>query len=226
MSTDPLSELNPKLKQAITTALEAVAAAARKSAELAREATPGARKIWESIKARLLSVLEVLAVNLQWVAVQWKVVLFNLAVLPVFGLIYFHVNAAGARITFPPLALKLWKAGLPMLRRYHFWRDLDLAHVAALGLAVMVWIAVVLMIRIYLRGGLRFEAINNEFATRFVLVAGGILLVADMALFYHGVGETAGIFGGDFSLMQVILTLAWTAALCFLGFLHCLLEAR
>ena len=226
MAGDSPSEIIATMKPVIVSAGETVATAVRRSAELVRQSAPAVRGVWDSIKARLLSILEVFAAIFQWIVVQWRVVLFNLAVLPVFGLIYFHVNAAGARMTFPPLALKLWKAGLPVLRRYHFWRDVDLAHVAALGLALMVWIAVVLMIHIYLYGGFRFQSINNEFATKFVMVAGSILLVADMALFFHGVGETGGILGGEFSLMQVILTIAWTTALCFLGFLHCLLEAR
>lgn len=226
MSDDPVSEIIASVKPAVAAARQTVAAAARRSSELAREAAPSARRIWNSIKARLMSIVDMIASTLQWAAVQWKIVLFNLSVLPVYGLLYFHVNAAGARMTFPPLALKLWKAGFPMLRGYHFWKDVDLAHVASLGLGVIAWIAVVLMIHIYLYGGFRFQGINNQFATKFVMVAGSILVISDMALFYHGVGETSGIIGGEFSLMQVILTLAWTTTLCFLGFLHCLLEVR
>lgn len=181
-----------------------------------------------SAKARVASVVDRIAAVFEWVASHFKVIVFNLAVLPGLGLIYWTVNSVGLRLSVPVLATKLYKLPLPHFSRlgnYHGLRDLDLANIAALGMLVLVWIFTVLILHIVVRGGLKIGKINPDFTAKFVLTVGFILIVVDAATFFHGIGEQAGLLsGGGVSLMQILLTIAYTTVIFALAFLHLICE--
>ena len=182
---------------------------------------------WNGVKERLAPIRAFPAAVVLWVSARWRIIAFNLAVLPVLGLIYFNVNSIGLRLTIPALALKLHRVGLPSLRHYHWWRDLDLANVAALGMLILVWVFALFLMRLLLLGRCHVQGVNEPLTRAFVLTAGSVLLIADAVMFYHGIGEQAGLFGGGkASWTQIVLTVAYSTALLAVAFLHVLLEQR
>ena len=63
--------------------------------------------------------------------------------------------------------------------------------------------------------------INESFANAFIPVVGIVLVIVDAVMFFNGIGEQAGFLGGEgMSLMQVMLTLAYSAAILAVAFLH------
>jgi len=187
-----------------------------------------AQEYWGSAKARVVAVLDCFVSIIQWLAQNWKLVLFNLGALTFLGLIYWTVNSIGLRLAFTSMAFKLYKVpGLSSLRHYHGWRDLDLANVAAMVLLFLVWVFTVLMFHIFMYGGFRMKSINAWFVNMFIPVAGLVLVIVDALIFYHGVGEQTGLFNdGGVSLTQIIMTVAYSSVILAVAFLHCLLENR
>lgn len=190
-----------------------------------------ARESWASAKARLASVLDRIVAFFQWFFLQWKLILFNLAVLPALATVYWTIIAAGTRTMAPILATKLYKVPAPgvfaWMRHYVTWREIDVANVLSLIVLAFVWVAASLMMHVLVYGGFRMRGVTSQFARKFVLTTAPVLLLADAALFYVALGETNGLFAHQqFSLTQLIMTILYTTLLLFLAFLEVLLEHR
>jgi hypothetical protein len=186
------------------------------------------RERWESAKPHVTAAIDHSVSFFEWLLLNWKLVVFNLVVLPVLGIIYWTINSIGLRLTIPALAFKVSKVpGFSALRHYHGWRDLDLAHVAALGLLALVWVFTLLMFHVFMYGGFRRNNANESFVHGFVLTIGAVLVIVDAVMFYNGIGEQGSFFSNDgVSSMQIVLTIAYSATLLAVAFLHTLLENR
>ncbi len=154
---------------------------------------------------------------------RMKAFLFNCLVLPVLGLLYIKVNSMGLRISLPLLSERLHKFFLfSFLGNFVGYRDLDWAYPAALFQMVIVWIFSQYMLEAYLFGTISAIAHlkgNEQFARRFVVAIGAILLLWDMAMFNVGISDTS-LFGTGFSPIAIICTLGYTAGLLGAAFLH------
>ena len=181
---------------------------------------------WDSLRGRLAAVLDWFASIFERLAENWKLVVFNVVALPVLGIIYWTINSIGLRLTIPILATKVYKIpGLSVLRHYRDWRELDLANVTAIVLLLLVWEFSLRMFRLFMRGSVGLENVNEQFANSFIPIVGIVLVIIDAVMFYNGIGEQAGFLTGDgMSLMQVMLTLAYSAAILAVAFLHTVYE--
>jgi hypothetical protein len=131
-----------------------------------------AQEYWASTKAHRVSFLDWIASIFQWLVRNFKLILFNLIVLPILGLVYWSVNSVGLRLSTSALGVKLHRLPLPgfsVLRHYHGWRDIDLANVFAILQLGLVWVAAVLVMHVMVYGGFRLRNINEEFVRKFVL---------------------------------------------------------
>ena len=190
-----------------------------------------AQHFWASAKSRMASIFDSIAASFQLIFLQWKIILFNTAVLPLLGVVYWTIIAAGGRMLAPILATKLYKVPVPGLfawmRHYVTWRDIDIANVLALIVLGVVWLAAGLMMHIHVYGSFRKKGANESFLRGFVLTAAPVLILADAAIFYASLGEVGGIFGNQrFSVSQLIMTILYTAVLMFFAFVEVLLENR
>lgn len=189
-----------------------------------------AQEYWASATASFVHVLDWVASFFRWLTRNFKLILFNLMVLPILALVYWTINSVGLRLSAPALGVKLYRIPLPgfsTMRHYHGWREIDLANVFAIIQLGLVWVAAVMVMHVMLYGGSRLRSMNEEFVCNFVLSVGIVLLLGDTVLFYIGVGETGGLLStGGVSLTQIVITIVYTGILLFVAFLHCLLEDR
>jgi hypothetical protein len=181
---------------------------------------------WQSARPHVATAVNRAADAAQGVARHWKVIGFNLLVLPALVIIYWTINSIGLRLTFPVLSFKVYKIpGFAVLRMYQGWKDLDLANVTAMGLLFFVWLFAVLMMHIFVYGGFRRARVNERFVNSFIATAGMVLVIIDAVMFYNGMNEQGSVFGnGEISVMQVVLTIGYSTALLGVAFVHTLLE--
>ena len=223
MSTDPLSEIIPKVKPAISAAGETVAAAARRSAELARQAAPTAKMIWEEAKARLMTILLVLVSLIEWPFRQWPRAILNVIALPLGASVYVSVGAMGTRLSHPFFGTKLYKA-IPLLAKYRFAHEYDLAVIAALILGGACAVMVARMWRVYLRGSLGLpERFHSARAAKSASCLACILLLVDFYIFMQGSSESS-LWEDGVTTGGVILAIGWTTLLIVYGWLDTVLE--
>ena len=186
---------------------------------------------WESVKTRMLSILERLAAFFEWMVRQWRIILFNTIVLPALAIVYWTIIAAGTRTLAPILATKLYKVPVPGLfawmRHYVTWRDIDVANILSLIVLAFVWVSVGLMMHILIHGEFRIGTPREPFVRAFILTTAPVLLLADAALFYAALSETGSLFAtGRIALSPIIMTVLYTTLLLFLAFIEVLLEDR
>jgi len=172
----------------------------------------------------LVPLLRRLTPVLRWLLRRWLLLTFHLAVVLIIGTLYWTISSMGLRLTMDSLCPKLHTVvGLSFFRHFQGWRDIDLANVVALGLFLMVWLFSVLATHIFCYGSLETKGMLQDRVAPLVYSVAAIMSTADAVIFYRGLGEQ--MLGSDeFSAVQVLLTLAYSASLYALAFVHCLLE--
>jgi hypothetical protein len=144
-----------------------------------------------------------------------------------FAVIYLLVISEGLRLSVPPLAQRLGKIPfLSMFRDYEATYRLDLAHIFAVGLLVAVlWLAE-RALHFYLdpNGAFKDSLWPAETLQRLVPVLCGVILGADLVLFYVGIANS-GWGGARLSFTALIATVAYAGVLTFVSFVSLSLKA-
>jgi hypothetical protein len=217
--TDSVSPILSEVRPVAAAAAEKLAAAAHGAAVVTRAAAEKTRGLFATVRDRLAAFAATFSL---------KSFLFSAFILPVLGLIYWHVNSIGLRMTIPPLAANLYTFFLfAPLADYEGWRDLDYGNVAALFQLSVVWAFTVLMLRIFVYReipAIKGTQMNEQFVRRFIITVGLVLLVWDAAMFYRGICDYGGFGENEVEVMPVIATAGYTTAILAVGFLHLILK--
>lgn len=156
---------------------------------------------------------------------NWKLILFNAAVLPCIFILYWMINAQGLRqITI--LATPLYKVPLPIigqLKHYDGLYRLDLANILAILQLCFVWVFWIVIVKYLFYGPqVSEDGLNQKSYYAFILTIAVLLIVGDTIVFYAGTSDHLGsMWAGDNPVfVPAVASITYMALLAAIAFFH------